>query len=148
MKTPDNTRVGYLLSSDGDRIATVRTGKITSIQHLKGSVVLNRYDGFRILFVLDRMAPHQKVSIAGKHQAGAILLKPGESICLQHDGIESTFRFEILPEVQVITEEDEVCEFCRTPFGDHPGQFCHTTRLQGNAAGVVLCSGCANSWKR
>jgi hypothetical protein len=146
MKILEKTRVGILVDSEGKRIATVRTGEPLFVGRLTGHVILNRYDSLKILFWTPIEGNDIQVSVAGRRQAGAFLLNPGQSVNLWQDHVLQNFRFDALPVFPVETETGEVCEFCRTVLVEGRGNFCLSCRLPDQKTGVLLCDGCANTW--
>jgi hypothetical protein len=103
--------------------------------------------GLQLLVLMPIGQPAPEVKKAGRRQAGAFLLDPGESFSLRMPGGQvETCTFTADPVIPLPAEPGTACGFCRAALQSNVPAFSLGSGQLG-PSGRLLCRDCAAAWQ-
>lgn len=103
--------------------------------------------GLQLLVLMPLGQPAPEVRKAGRRQAGAFLLMPGESFSVKApDGRSEVYTFTAEPVIPMSAEPGAACGFCRAALQPNAPAFAMASGKQG-LSGRLLCRACAVAWQ-
>jgi len=119
----------------------VQVGPLTAVAGWRPRV------GLQLLVLMPLGQPAPEVKKAGRRQAGAFLLDPGESFSLgMPDGRVETCTFTAAPAIPLPAEPGATCGFCRAALQPDAPAFSLGSGKLGKS-GRLLCRDCVAAWQ-
>ena len=140
-------RIGVLTPSAGKDVAELLLDGPARIGPLTVFSEWRPRSGPQLLILIPMGRPAPEVKKAGRRQAGAFLLEPGESFSLMSaDGREEAYIFMADPVIALPPEGESVCGFCRAALPPDAPAFALALGRPG-PCGRLLCRDCAAAWQ-
>ena len=143
----ETRRVGVLTQSSETFPVELHLKRPAAIGPLTAFADWRPRSGPQLLILIPMGRPAPEVKKAGRRQAGAFLLEPGESFSLKTvDGREETYTFTADPVIALTPEGQSVCGFCRAALPPDAPAFALALGRPG-PCGRLLCRDCAAAWQ-
>ena len=140
-------RIGVLTQSSGKAVAELHLDGPSQIGPLTAFADWRTRSGPQLLILMPITRSALEVKKAGRLQAGAFLLKPGESFSLKTaDSLAEIYTFTTDSVIRLQPEEGSVCGFCRVALPPKDPAFALTAGNTG-LSGRLLCRDCADAWQ-
>jgi hypothetical protein len=139
--------VGVLTQSSGTVFTELHLERPVHIGSLTALVDWRHRTGLQLLVLMPLGQPAPEVKKAGRRQAGAFLLMPGESFSVKApDGRSEVYTFAAEPLIPLLAEAGALCGFCRAALQPNAPAFALSSGKQG-PSGRLLCRACASAWQ-
>lgn len=141
------SRIGVLTRSSGTALAELQIDRPVQIGSLTALAGWRPRAGLQLLVLMPIGRPAPEVKKAGRRQAGAFLLEPGESFSLgMPDEQVETCTFTTDPVIRLPAEPGTACGFCRAALQPNAPAFSLGSGKLG-PSGRLLCRDCAVAWQ-
>lgn len=143
----ETRRVGVLTPSSGTDFVELHLKRPVRIGPLTAFADWRSRSGPQLLILIPMDRPAPEVKKAGRRQAGAFLLEPGESFSIKTtDGQAEIYTFTADPVIALPPEEGSACGFCRVALPPNAPAFALAAG-KPNPSGRLLCRDCAAAWQ-
>jgi hypothetical protein len=140
-------RAGALTGDSGSPAVRLFFGELAALGPLRLLAHWEPKSGLRVVVLTPLHMPGLDIRKSGRRQAGAFLLKPGESFSMgKPPAAREDFRLEAEPLIRVPAGEGAWCGFCRMALPAAAPAFALLSQADG-IAGRLLCRACAAAWR-
>ena len=139
--------VGVLTQSSGTVFMELYLERLVHIGSLTALADWRPRSGLQLLVLMPLGQPAPEVRKAGRRQAGAFLLMPGESFSVKApEGRSEVYTFTAEPVIPLSAEPGAACGFCRAALQPNAPVFAMASGKQ-SPSGRLLCRACAVAWQ-
>jgi hypothetical protein len=140
-------RAGVLTGDSGSPAVRLFFGELAALGPLRLLAHWEPKSGLRVVVLTPLHMPGLDIRKSGRRQAGAFLLKPGESFSIgKPPAAREDFRLEAEPLTRIPAGEGAWCGFCRMGLPASAPAFALLSQEAG-MGGRLLCRACADAWK-